>query len=66
MKAALAINVELYGKDSRTVAETLYKIGLAYCFDCQIGEAIQSFKESVSSLTNKVAKLQAVGFTVDG
>nr|AEE62322.1 unknown [Dendroctonus ponderosae] len=59
MTEGLAIQQELFGRDSRTVAETLYKLGMAYCINSQVNEAIHSFKESLAYLTNKIMALAA-------
>ncbi|ENN71218.1 hypothetical protein D910_06549 [Dendroctonus ponderosae] len=59
MTEGLAIQQELFGRDSRTIAETLYKLGMAYCINSQVNEAIHSFKESLAYLTNKIMALAA-------
>lgn len=58
MEEGLKIQKTLYGDDSRTLAETYYKIGGAYSTNAQIDEAIRSFNASYKYLQNKVASLE--------
>jgi nuclear autoantigenic sperm protein len=54
----LEIQKMLFGCDSRTIAETFYKLGGAYSTNAQIDEAIESFCASYEYLTNKLKSLE--------
>lgn len=58
MCQGLEIQKALFGNDSRTIAETFYKLGGAYSTNGQIDESIQSFNSSLQYLQNKVASLE--------
>lgn len=58
IKQGLEIQKTLFEKDSRKIAETYYKLGIAYSTDSQIEEAIQSFNGSLEYLKNRVANLE--------
>ncbi|KAJ8934019.1 hypothetical protein NQ314_013655 [Rhamnusium bicolor] len=60
IQEGLEIQKELFTKDSRTVAETYYKLGIAYSTNTQIDEAIQSFKNSLQYLQNRIDLLEKV------
>lgn len=60
IKQGLELQQELFAKDSRTVAETLYKLGMAYSIDSQLDEAIGSFNSSVEYLKNRIKTLEEV------
>lgn len=60
IKEGLQIQKDLFGKDSRTVAESLYKLGMAYSTNSQISESIASFKESLQYLQNRINHLEKV------
>ncbi|CAH1185593.1 unnamed protein product [Phyllotreta striolata] len=54
----LGIQRGLFGDDSRAVATTLYKLGIAYAADSQTDKAVGSFEESLACLANRVAALR--------
>ncbi|CAH1112667.1 unnamed protein product [Psylliodes chrysocephalus] len=54
----LAIQKDIFAKDSRTVAETYYKLGIAYSTNSQIEEAVKSFDSSLEYLKNRIAHLE--------
>lgn len=54
----LQIQKELFEKDSRTVAETYYKLGIAYSTTTQIDSAINSFNNSLEYLNNRISTLE--------
>ncbi|XP_050506639.1 protein HGV2 isoform X2 [Diabrotica virgifera virgifera] len=56
----LKIQKDIFAKDSRTVAETYYKLGVAYSTNTQIDEAINSFNSSLEYLNNRIAHLESV------
>lgn len=58
MVQGLEIQKKLFGNDSRTIAETYYKLGGAYSTNGQIDEAIESFSFSLEYLQNKVNSLK--------
>lgn len=60
IKEGLQIQKELFGKDNRTVAESLYKLGIACSANSQIDEAIQSFNESIEYLKNRISYLETL------
>lgn len=60
IKEGLDVQKELYAKDSRAVAETLYKLGMAYSTNSQIDEAISSFNSSLEYLRNRIKTLEEV------
>lgn len=60
IKQGLELQQELFAKDSRTVAETLYKLGMAYSINSQLDEAIGSFNSSVEYLKNRIKTLEEV------
>lgn len=58
IKQGLEIQKTLYEKDSRKIAETFYKLGIAYSTNSQIDEAIQSFNGSLESLKNRIVNIE--------
>lgn len=58
IKEGLEMQKSLFGKDSRTIAESCYKLGIAYSTDSQIDEAIKSFKEALEYLNNRIVSLE--------
>lgn len=60
IKQGLEIQKTLYDKDSRKIAETYYKLGVAYSTDSQIDEAIDNFNSSVECLKNREASLDRI------
>lgn len=54
----LAIQKDIFAKDSRTVAETYYKLGIAYSTNSQIEEAVKSFDSSLEYLKNRIVHLE--------
>ncbi|XP_060521707.1 protein HGV2 isoform X2 [Cylas formicarius] len=60
MKQGLEIQKQLFGDDSRVVAETYYKLGVAYSTNTQFDEAIESFQNSLQYLRNRISSLQKV------
>lgn len=60
IKQGLEIQKTLFEKDSRKIAETYYKLGIAYSTDSQIDEAIESFNGSLEYLKNRVANLKKI------
>ncbi|EFA05316.2 nuclear autoantigenic sperm protein [Tribolium castaneum] len=58
MTQGLEIQKTLFGNDSRTIAETCYKLGGAYSTNGQIDEAIASFNSSYEYLQNKITSLK--------
>ncbi|KAG5876629.1 hypothetical protein JTB14_005045 [Gonioctena quinquepunctata] len=66
IKQGLEIQTELFEKDSRTVAETYYKLGVAYATNSQIKEAVQSFTSSLEYLQNRMENLKKVEDKKDG
>ncbi|XP_066258431.1 protein HGV2 isoform X2 [Euwallacea similis] len=60
IKQGLELQKELFAKDSRTVAETLYKLGMAYSTNSQMDEAIQSFTNSLEYLKHRIATLKEI------
>ncbi|CAH0563470.1 unnamed protein product [Brassicogethes aeneus] len=58
IKQGLDMQKSLYGSDSRTVAETLYKLGIAYSTNTQIEEAVDCFNDSLSYLKNRINVLE--------
>ncbi|CAG9836633.1 unnamed protein product [Diabrotica balteata] len=56
----LKIQKDIFAKDSRTVAETYYKLGVAYSTNTQIDEAITSFNSSLEYLNNRIVHLESV------
>lgn len=54
----LGIQKSLFGNDSRTIAETYYKLGGALSMNGQIDQAIESFHTSYEYLSNRVASLK--------
>lgn len=60
MKQGLEIQKTLFEKDSRKVAESYYKLGIAYSTDSQIDESIESFNGSLEYLRNRIEKLEKI------
>lgn len=60
IKEGLRMQKELFPDDSRTVAETYYKLGVAYSTNTQIDEAIESFQGSLRYLQNRIDHLGKV------
>ncbi|XP_066145582.1 protein HGV2 isoform X2 [Euwallacea fornicatus] len=60
IKQGLELQKGLFAKDSRTVAETLYKLGMAYSTNSQMDEAIQSFTNSLEYLKNRITTLKEI------
>ncbi|XP_050308580.1 nuclear autoantigenic sperm protein-like [Anthonomus grandis grandis] len=60
IKQGLEVQIELFAKDSRAVAETLYKLGMAYSTNSQIDEAIDSFNRSLEYLRNRIKTLEEI------
>lgn len=60
IKEGLRMQKELFPDDSRTVAETYYKLGVAYSTNTQIDEAIESFQGSLKYLQNRISHLEKV------
>ncbi|RZC35891.1 nuclear autoantigenic sperm protein [Asbolus verrucosus] len=58
MTEGLEIQKTLFGNDSRTIAETYYKLGGALSTNGQIDEAIENFYASYEYLSNKVTSLK--------
>ncbi|KAJ8956686.1 hypothetical protein NQ318_014041 [Aromia moschata] len=58
IKEGLEIQKQLFGQDNRTVAETFYKLGVAYSTTSQFDEAIESFNTALVYLRNRVAALE--------
>ncbi|CAG9812392.1 unnamed protein product [Phaedon cochleariae] len=58
IKEGLEIQKQLFGPDSRTIAETFYKLGVAYATNSEIEEAVQSFQGSLDHLRNRIAHLE--------
>lgn len=56
----LEIQKTLFESDSRIVAETYYKLGIAYSTDSQIDKSIESFIKSIEYLKNRVEKLDKI------
>ncbi|XP_018575371.1 protein HGV2 [Anoplophora glabripennis] len=61
IKEGLRMQKELFPDDSRTVAETFYKLGVAYSTDTQIDEAVESFQSSLRYLQNRINNLEKAG-----
>lgn len=59
IKEGLAIQKQIFENDSRAIAETLYKLGMAYSTGSQIDDAVGSFEESLQYLKNRVEKLKS-------
>ncbi|KAL1489181.1 hypothetical protein ABEB36_014119 [Hypothenemus hampei] len=57
-KKALDIQKELFRSDSRAIAETYYKLGVAYSTNSQIDEAIECFNTSLEYLRNRINALE--------
>ncbi|XP_057657610.1 histone-binding protein N1/N2 [Diorhabda carinulata] len=53
----LKIQQELFDEDSRTVAETYYKLGVAYSTGGRIDAAINSFNNSLDYLNRRISSL---------
>ncbi|XP_030751933.1 protein HGV2 [Sitophilus oryzae] len=60
VKKGLEIQKELFPKDSRTVAESFYKLGMAYSTDSQIDQAIENFNNSLEYLRNRIKTLEEI------
>ncbi|XP_044253523.1 protein HGV2-like [Tribolium madens] len=58
MTQGLEIQKNIFGNDSRTIAETCYKLGGAYSTNGQIDEAVASFNSSYEYLQNKITSLK--------
>lgn len=66
IKEGLRMQKELFPEDSRTVAETFYKLGVAYSTNTQIDEAVESFQGSLRYLRNRINNLEKVEDKKDG
>nr|XP_023015612.1 protein HGV2-like isoform X1 [Leptinotarsa decemlineata]XP_023015613.1 protein HGV2-like isoform X1 [Leptinotarsa decemlineata] len=66
IKDGLHIQTEIFEKDSRTVAETYYKLGIAYSTNSQIEEAIANFKNSLVYLQHRIENLEKKEDKKDG
>lgn len=60
IKKGLEIQKTLFENDSRKIAETYYKLGIAYSTDSQIEEAVASFRGSLEYLKNRVTNLEKI------
>lgn len=60
IKQGLEIQKAFYEKDSRKIAETYYKLGIAYSTDSQIDEAIESFNGSLEYLKNRIENIEKI------
>ncbi|KAF7278672.1 nuclear autoantigenic sperm protein isoform X2 [Rhynchophorus ferrugineus] len=60
IKQGLDIQKELFSKDSRSVAETFYKLGIAYSTNSQIDEAVKCFESSLEYLKNRIKTLEDI------
>lgn len=60
IKQGLEIQEMLNETDSRKVAETFYKLGIAYSTNSQLDEAVQSFNGSLEYLKNRIVKLEKI------
>lgn len=60
IKEGLKIQKELFPDDSRTVAETYYKLGVAYSTNTQIDEAVESFEAALKILKNRMGNLEKI------
>nr|CAI5826267.1 unnamed protein product [Callosobruchus analis] len=58
IKAGLAIQKTLFGKESRVVAESYFKLGVAYSTNSEVDEAIASFTDSLHYLRARVEHLE--------
>ncbi|VEN45543.1 unnamed protein product, partial [Callosobruchus maculatus] len=58
IKAGLAIQKTLFGKESRVVAESYFKLGVAYSTNSEVDEAIASFTDSLQYLRARVEHLE--------
>lgn len=58
MKQGLEIQKAIYSSDSRTVAESFYKLGITYATNTQIEEAVDCFKKSLDYLNNRINVLE--------
>ncbi|KAL3274459.1 hypothetical protein HHI36_015845 [Cryptolaemus montrouzieri] len=61
MKDGLAIQQEIYSKDSRKVAETCYNLGVAFSTNSQLDEAIEAFNKSLEYLKTRIDVLEKQG-----
>lgn len=60
IKKGLEIQKTLFEKDSRVIAGTFYKLGIAYSTDSQIDQAVESFQGCLEYLKNRIANLENV------
>ncbi|CAH1973840.1 unnamed protein product [Acanthoscelides obtectus] len=58
IKAGLAIQKTLFSKESRVIAESLFKLGVAYSTNSEMDEAIASFADSLKYLRTRVEHLE--------
>ncbi|KAF5302084.1 hypothetical protein FQR65_LT08634 [Abscondita terminalis] len=58
IKAGLEIQKEIFDPESRTLAETYYKVGIALATNNQIDEAIENYNASLEVLNRRLAKLK--------
>ncbi|XP_019868148.2 protein HGV2 isoform X2 [Aethina tumida] len=58
MKQGLEIQKAIYSSDSRTIAESFYKLGITYATNTQIEEAVDCFKKSLDYLNNRINVLE--------
>nr|CAH7742848.1 unnamed protein product [Callosobruchus chinensis] len=58
IKAGLAIQKTLFGKESRVLAESYFKLGVAYSTNSEVDEAIASFTDSLHYLRARVEHLE--------
>ncbi|KAJ8922945.1 hypothetical protein NQ315_001491 [Exocentrus adspersus] len=58
IKEGLRMQKELFPDDSRAVAETCYKLGVAYSTNSQIDEAVNSFGDALKYLKNRLSALE--------
>lgn len=60
LKQGLELQKSIYTQDSRIVAETLYKLGIAYSTNSDIDEAVKCFNESLDYLKNRICMLEKI------
>lgn len=58
--ACLKIQTSVLEPEDRLLAETHYQLGLAYCFNRQYDESIDSYRAAIKVLEDRIAKLSKV------
>ncbi|KAF5306917.1 hypothetical protein FQA39_LY00147 [Lamprigera yunnana] len=58
IKAGLEIQKEIFQSDNRSLAETYYKLGIAFSTNNQIDEAIGSYNSSLDVLNKRLVRLK--------